>query len=70
MVDATQLLGNDVVEVALVLHEKLTFKTRNNCQYPLKCITERCSSHRGASKERAYFSPPNNCAQVCNAEHK
>lgn len=36
MVDATQLLGNDVVEVALVLHEKLTSKTSNNCQYPIK----------------------------------
>lgn len=57
MVDTRQLLGNDVVERVLVLHENLTCKIPKNCQYTIKCIIERHSSYPRASKNMIYFSP-------------
>lgn len=40
MLDAGQLLGSDVGKVILALQEKMICKIPNNCQYPLKCITD------------------------------
>lgn len=39
------------------LHEKLTCNIPKNCQYPIKCIIERCSSYPRTSNNMAYFSP-------------
>ena len=70
MVDVRQLLDNDAVEGVLALHEKLNCKIPSNCQYLIKCMMEKCSSYLRASKNITYFSLPNNCVEICYAEHK